>query len=259
VYGKVSARPVFERTRYTLRRLREAACGVDFVLPEPLGDVSELAIELFSHVPGETLSDLCERQDSARSCRRVAGALRQLHELHVDLGGAERPADRCRELAQARDELRVGLGGPSARVDELASALEAEAGANRVDTPGLIHGDFHGDNVLVDGETIALLDTEKCARGDPADDVGSLWAQLTLLWLKSGRRNPRLLAARSAFVERYLDVGGRALAPRVRTHAALHGFLYASRCLQRPQRRDRHAHARGLLDASTSLLEGGPL
>ena len=65
----------------------------------------------------------------------------------------------------------------------------------------LIHRDFHGDNILVAGGRLALLDFEDCAMGEPADDVGSNWAQLTWHVHKAGARNAGPAAGRQAFLD----------------------------------------------------------
>ena len=43
----------------------------------------------------------------------------------------------------------------------------------------MIHGDFNGDNVLLDSThavPVALVDFEDCAMGEPADDIGCFLA-----------------------------------------------------------------------------------
>ena len=120
---------------------------------------------------------------------------------------------------------------------------------------GLIHGDFHGDNVVVDGTGLGLVDLESCATGDPADDVGSMWAQLTWLGCKAGA--VASTAGRDAFLEAYLRRTDCEAAARVPLHAAMHCFLYAYQCLRHPRRRGRDEHARALLVTCEGILAHG--
>src|SRR5207247_1915809 len=119
-----------------------------------------------------------------------------------------------------------------------------------------IHGDFHGDNVLVDGTRLALVDLEDCAMGDPADDVGSNWAQLTWHTIKAGRTTPIPEAGRRAFLDAYLGRTNAETAARVPVHAAMHCFLYAYQCLRHPQDADRYDDAEAMLGACEDVLAG---
>src|SRR5207249_9258528 len=88
VYAKMARRSKFERTRHILGRIRGAADSLAFELPEPLGAVPELCMELFSRVAGVPLSTLAAADHFPALCRRVAAALHQLHALPVDIGRA---------------------------------------------------------------------------------------------------------------------------------------------------------------------------
>src|SRR5207244_4654078 len=95
--------------------------------------------------------------------------------------------------------------GERQRIAAIRRDLRARLGAMRPPQLRLTHGDFQGDNILIDGARIGLLDLEDCAMGDPADDVGSNWAQLTWQTLKAGGRTPIPNLGRQAFLA--ADVG----------------------------------------------------
>ena len=110
--------------------------------------------------------------------------------------------------------------------------------------------------MLVDGARLALVDLEDCAMGDPADDVGSNWAQLTWHTIKAGRTTPIPEAGRRAFLDAYLGRTDAETAARVPVHAAMHCFLYAYQCLRHPQDADRYDDAEAMLGACEDVLAG---
>src|SRR4029077_1811165 len=103
------------------------------------------------------------------------------------------------------------------RITSIAGTLTSRLGSARSRHLRPIHHDFHGDNVLVDGPRLGLVDFEDCALGDPADDVGSMWAQLTWLARKAGGRSAPLIVGRQAFLTAYLGDAGGTSATRVAT------------------------------------------
>ena len=255
VYAKVARRSKFERTRHILGRICAAADGLVFELPEPLGFVPELCMELFSPVAGVPFSTLAAADHFPALCRRVAAALHQLHALPIDIGREHGAAANAARVAAGAAEFAALLPAERPRIAALGRALRARLGALPASRPGLIHGDFHGDNVVVDGTRLGLLDLEGCATGDPADDVGSMWAQLTWLGCKAGASAST--AGRDAFLAAYLARADGEAAVRVPVHAAMHCFLYAYQCLRHPRRRGRHEHARALLAACEATLADG--
>ena len=259
VYARVARPGNFERSRDTLPRLRVATAdaGLAFDLPEPLGVVPELCMELFSSVPGVPLFTMVEDTGFPGLCGRVGAALHQFHSLPVTLDGERNPADTVACLAEIAPQFASLLPAERARVDGLAGALATGLRALPASRHCLIHGDFHGDNVLVDGASIALIDLEDCAMGDPAHDVASNWAQLTWHSAKRGARTSLPRAGRQAFLGAYLERTDAQTAKGIPIHAALHCFLNAYQCLRRPQDPARHEDAEVMLRACEDVLEKG--
>src|SRR5207249_4225252 len=86
VYGRIVTPKSFTRIQEILPRLRDAADGLVFDLPKPLGVFPELCLELFSHVPGVVLFSLVQTESFPAYCRQVGRGLRQFHALPVALG-----------------------------------------------------------------------------------------------------------------------------------------------------------------------------
>ena len=238
MWARVARRSKFERTGNILSRLYAAAAGgLGFDLPEPLGVVPELAMELFGPVPGVVLFASVQSDDFPSLCRRAGDGLRRFHALPVQV---EEVFDLDAQLVRLAENAAEFAWMSPADAKRIAGLEREIALRLRAATPSplrLIHRDFHGDNILVAGGRLALLDFEDCAMGEPADDVGSNWAQLTWHVHKAGARNAGPAAGRQAFVEGYLDAADTTTALHLPTYAAMHCFLYAHQCLRHPQDR----------------------
>ncbi|TMB01046.1 MAG: aminoglycoside phosphotransferase family protein [Deltaproteobacteria bacterium] len=257
VYAKLARRTKFERTRDILGRLRAAAGGLDFELPEPLGTVPELCMELFSRLPGVHLFTLVGDTAFPRLCERVGAGLRHFHALPVALGSQRDMAAIVAHVTDSTAEFAALLPAERSRIAVLGLALRAALTALPPPRLGLTHGDFHGDNILVDGTRIGLVDLEDCAMGDPADDVGSNWTQLTWHTLRAAARTPIPNLGRRAFLEAYLERTDAETAARVPTYAAMHSFLYGYQCLRHPQDPARFDDAEAMLGVCEHVLEKG--
>ena len=148
------------------------------------------------------------------------------------------------------------LSSERGRITALARELSDRLRAATPSPPRLIHRDFHGDNILVGDRGLVLLDFEDCAMGEPADDVGSNWAQLT--WhTRKAATSALPEAGRRAFLDAYLANADPATARCLPTYAAMHCFLYAHPCLRHPQDAGRYHNAAAMMAACEAVLEDG--
>ena len=256
VWARVARRANFERTRNILPRVHPLAAGLGFEMPEPLGVVPQLAMELFGPVPGVALFALVQRAEFPALCRRVGERLCRFHALPVEVEDVLDVAAQVARLEKQAAAFTCMLAAERERIAAAERELTARLRA-RAPSPGrLIHGDFHGDNVLVADGRLALLDFEDCAMGEPADDVGSNWAQLTGHVQKAAARSALPEAGRRSFIEGYLENADANTAACLPTYAAMHCLLYASQCLRHPLN-PRFDNARAMLAACENVLEQG--
>jgi len=257
VYAKVARRAKFERTRHILGRIRAADDGLGFELPEPLGTLPELCMEFFSHLPGVPLSTLVAADAFPRLCERAAASLLHFHTVPVTLGWERGVAANVAKVTDRAAEFAILFPGERQRIAAIGRDLCARLSAIPPPRLRLTHGDFQGDNILIDGARIGLVDLEDCAMGDPADDVGSNWAQLTWHTLEAGTRTPIPNLGRQAFLAAYLGRTDAETAARVPTYAAMRCFLYAFQRLRHPQDSARYEHAEAMLRACEHVLAEG--
>jgi len=68
----------------------------------------------------------------------------------------------------------------------------------------LVHGDAHPDNIIkVDNDTLALIDFNDLAIGDPARDLGCFWEQLEYMGQKEGLDGDYMQSLKQLFFDNY--------------------------------------------------------
>ncbi|TJZ89872.1 hypothetical protein FA743_17460 [Paracoccus gahaiensis] len=143
-----------------------------------LGADSRLRAILTAWIPGRPVCpEMTGHAPDPAVVAQIGAALAALH------GDPFRPAadwsaegDAEAVLTAAADlgALDPDLG---ARAGGLAADLAARLGRARV-TPGLVHGDFSADQVVMAGDRPVILDWDNAGCGDPARDLGSFLARL---------------------------------------------------------------------------------
>jgi hypothetical protein len=255
VYGRVASRRKFERARGVPTQLRAAGGGAAFALPEELGVRDDLCLQLLSHVPGRPLSALAETPAFPGLCARAGASLSVLHALPALLAERAGPAARVAHVTRVAGEFAALL---PRRRERIAAAGRAVGELVRALPPvpaRVVHGDFHGDNVLVGGTSLGLIDLEDCAMGDPASDVAQYLVELE----RRSRTSAVAQAGRRAFSQAYLDAAGERIGARLPAHIAAHRFLAAYQCLRRPLDPAPEEDAEALLEACEDALCGGPV
>jgi len=257
VWARLARRAKFERAADNLRRIHRAAHGIGFDVPEPFGVNADFGMEFFGPVAGRPLFGLTLSDVFPMLCRSTGRALRRFHMLPVVVDERFDVEEQLERLAENAAEFVWMLPDDTPRIAGLERELSLRLRAAGCSTLRLIHRDFHGDNVLVDRDRLALVDFEDCAMGDPADDVGSNWAQLTWHAYRAGSSNEIPSAGRRAFLEGYLGAADVSAAGHLPTYAALHCFLYAHQCLRHPRDPRRFEDARFMLATCADVLEHG--
>lgn len=171
-YGKVYAEPIAGVLYEQLRALWMHATlhAPELVVARPLGYDPRLQAIWQSAPPGEPLLHVLDPETLPELLRRVATALAALHRSDLRPGRVWSVAEEVAKLDRARDALRRFYPDQQAQVDAVLGKLRAEAPG---EAPRLapVHGDFHCNQVLVDGERTAIIDFDLFGMGDPLHDV----------------------------------------------------------------------------------------
>ena len=206
-----------------LLALAEALRPSGLRLALPAGRIAAGALMVPS-LPGTSLRDLLVGGRPLPSPERVVALSAELHRRAWPLLAPAMPVDRTalrRRLdpgtalcaAQVVTRLLPEHGCAAGRVAEavIAWTEESEATEERI-----VHGDLYENQILVDGETLGLLDLDDLGSGDPLLDAANFSAHLLVLAAASPAGSA-ILAYREdlrAAYCRHLDADPAALAWR---------------------------------------------
>jgi hypothetical protein len=208
-----------ERTYLVLRALCNKISGGDagFTVAKPIAYLSGLRTLLQEEVTGTSLEDiLCREEDEViQAMRKAAKALASLHlgddvvaPWHRSLKDEVSALDGVGKLLQRAcphlgPEIEEAVGAVVAGLEEVPSAP--------------IHGDLKPAHIIVDGDSVALIDLDKFAMADPVVDVANL-----LFLLPSESSYPHLShgGVAQAFVEEYFARVPEAWRARLPLHYA---------------------------------------
>jgi hypothetical protein len=193
-----------ERTYQVLRALCNRVSGgdTDFTVAKPVAYLSELRTLLQEEVTGTSLEDiLCREEDEAEAIRAMRKAARALASFHL---GDDVVAPGHRSLQDEVSALE-GVGKLLQQAcPQLGPEIEEAVGtvvAGLEEVPSApIHGDLKPAHIIVNSDSVALIDLDKFAMADPVVDVANL-----LFLLPSGSSQHHLShgGVAQAFVEEY--------------------------------------------------------
>lgn len=177
-----------------------------------LGARERRAALSFEWVAGESLDEVLTRAEAGAAVERVGEALAELHAQGAEGLTRRSSKSEARALAGiARGLAHVvppeGLRAASlAREISLRLSLEGE-------TANPIHGDFYASQVLIEGDTVVVLDLDEASFGHPVSDLGNFIAHLERGQLRGLVGARRVEELREAVLEGYSRASGRRVAP----------------------------------------------
>jgi len=156
---------------------------------------------LLTYERGEPVSSAIAH-DTAAVLAGVGRALAALHAARIPLDAITTPAAVLADLQARIEDLCARLPGEATALRRAWNELERQAPPLPV-TPTFVHGDFGPANLLWSSGQIVVLDFDKCARGDPALDVGNLLAQLRRITVRKPDRLRDFPSARERVLDAY--------------------------------------------------------
>jgi aminoglycoside phosphotransferase (APT) family kinase protein len=210
-----------------LTSLWEAGFGADaqdgVMVPEPIGILPEFRMWLQRKVSGRVATELLAAPSGDVLARRVAEAVHKLHQAGV-------PRERKRRHTMA-DELRVlhaclpcvAQAEPrwDERIERLLNACDRLGLAIPESPSRWIHRDFDGDQVIVDGQRLYLIDFDEYCEGDPALDIGNFLGSLTEYSLRILGDPDALADVGRTMEERFVEISGQVQRAAIRAYAML--------------------------------------
>jgi aminoglycoside phosphotransferase (APT) family kinase protein len=148
------------------------------VVPRLLGALPEHGLLAFEWVAGRGLGEALVSGAAGEADVRLAGeALAHVHEAPPTGVLPRGPLAEAHHVLSVAAALAFVQPALAARAEYLGREIAARLAAQPQGAT-LIHGDFHAGQVLLAGETAAVLDFDEAALADPAADLGSFLAHL---------------------------------------------------------------------------------
>jgi thiamine kinase-like enzyme len=196
------------------------------LVAEPLGYDEPTRTLWQAPARGVPLSTLLDSDAAPRHLHAVGRALARLHAAELPTL-SQRPLDhwlteigrRRKKIARTAPELADRVQAVHDQLLRAAERLPAHAGS-------LIHGDFHADQIWIDGGRVVLFDFDEFSLGHPMEDLAEFCVKLEQL-LPSAERAERL---RAALLDGYRSAAPtRWCATALAWHAAVQSLVQASR------------------------------
>ena len=208
-----------------LRAFREVGFAEDspdgISVPEPVGTVSRFRMWLQHKVEGSVASDLLAGPRGVALACRIAEAAHKVHLAGVSPERYHLMADELRILHESLETVARLEPRWAARIASLLKACDALGAA--VPEPELlgIHRDFYGDQVIVAGSRVYLLDFDLYCLGDAALDIGNFLGHVTEQSLRTLGDPGALADVERALEDRFIELTEERLRASVRAYAAL--------------------------------------
>jgi len=175
-------------------------------LATPMGYIASSNLSLQEEVNGNRLSDFVDSNSFLNMIRNTARAIATVHNISVPLSTTRTPLKEAAVVYRWTKVLKAVCPEMSTLVVHLRNRLSAEI-EKSAHIGGIVHGDFHHSNILVDGsDRITLIDFDELSWGDPLLDVGRLMASLRVPSLRVFGDISGLTEAQEAFLEEYLSL-----------------------------------------------------
>jgi hypothetical protein len=245
-----------EQTYQLLRKLWEKANtdGAGLTVGRPIAYLSNLQTLLQEETPGTNLRRVLrqEEEEAIPAVRRVARALAALHLLDVTMPRRRSLQDEIAKVERAGESLKSTCPHLRPKIEEILAAVVA--GLEEV-PPAPIHGDLKPGHILLDGDSVGLIDFDNAVGADPVMDIAQLLFDFDKMTQRSSLPHTNSQALAQAFADEYFShvpEGWRARLP----------FLYAGDILKkaasfyRRQSSGKPANVEDLLEQARDCLSG---
>lgn len=239
--GKARARGPDGRTYRVQQSLWNSGFGSDSQddvrVPEPVGVIPEFHMWFQRKVPGTPATRLLAEPGAETLAWRIAEAIHKLHKAGIPTSRRHTMADELRILHERLSLVAQMKPQWADRLERILEACDQLGAANPEPRSRYIHRDFYADHVLVDGQSLYLVDFDLYCQGDAGLDIGNFAAHLTEQGLRTLGDPDGLQAAEQALVDRFVELAGETTRAAVRAYTTLTLVRHIQLSTQFPERR----------------------
>lgn len=223
--GKMRARSFDQKTFELMQQLWRGSFGPksgDTIrVPEPVGAIPQLNMWLQRYIEAQTLAEQLDLPNAGDLCFVAAVALYKLHSSGPCPKRQHTLNDEIRILDKGLDDVKKSLVCFAERIDQVQQACKSLA--QRIDNyvSTSIHRDFYPNQLLMNGDSVWLLDLDLYAEGDPALDVGNFVAHLQEASLRRYGHGHGYSHLEQAFLDGYQAASARPLSFSIQSYVTL--------------------------------------
>ena len=179
----------------------EGSRGTGLTVPTVLAYHAPLHLLLLTYESGEPVSSAIAR-DTGAILAAMGGALATLHAMPVYTPTITSPETLLADLRPRLEDLSAWRPCEAPSLRRAFAQIINEAPRLPLHL-SFVHGDFGPANLLWRGGEIVVLDFDKCARGDPALDLGNLLVQLRRITIRKPWKLRDFGSVRPALLDAY--------------------------------------------------------
>lgn len=229
LYIKFYGRGEDARAAHNLQRLTEAAAQgrLGFQTPRLILHAAQSHAVAMTEVPGTRLSAVV-RTASQTVFAAVGRALGGLHASPIRPGLAWTVQGEIQALYCAMADVKLALPGLKPMLDEVLQQIVVRQERLDFGVQLPIHANLFGDQILIDGATVGIVDWDDLALGDPLYDVGRLIAHLVFIAQRSRTSPAEVTRHLRTLMQAYAETAKGGIAwERLRWHIAVALLLRA--------------------------------
>lgn len=146
----------------------------------PIAYLKTWQLLLMSQAPGRTLHDCIHAGTGKQAAFLAATWLTRLHSISpANIQKKERTRANA-DISRFVKELEIAVPDKLSDIQSIYSRMLTKSAIQWTGPPVLLHGDFHPNNVFLDGQRVFAIDFDHHFAGDPAWDVAYLACQIQI-------------------------------------------------------------------------------
>jgi len=180
--GKSRAKGLDRRTVEVINLLTSAGFSAGsndgVTVPPVSGVIPQWRMWLSPKIPGVTVTELIGGGAGREAAQRSADAARKLHATELASLRVHTTSDEVELLTGYLTHAAGARPEHAGRIENLLGACRRLAAGIPAGRTGTIHRDFYGDQVIVAGDGVSIVDLDLVSCGDPMLDVGNFFAHV---------------------------------------------------------------------------------
>lgn len=191
------------------------------MIPSPMGEIPHWHMLLQPKVPGLALEPLLAGPQGEHLAMRVAAAAHNIHRSGVPTQRHHTITDELNILHKCLSKTAHTHPQWAARIERVIEHCK-RLGKRLPHTPNCgIHRDLYADQIIVDGDTLYLLDFDLYCLGNPALDIGNFIAHISEFSVRKLGNANALSHVEHALTTEYLQLNPSCTAEAIDTYTTL--------------------------------------